>query len=399
MPRSRIKKPTLRHKNNAHDANHPALRFTPPPAEGFAEALLRWFTTAMRSLPWRETYAPYSVWISEIMLQQTQMERGVRFFNAWMQRFPDLRSVAEASDEAILAAWEGLGYYSRARNLHAAAKYVMREYGGEFPRSVESIRTLPGVGEYTAGAVAAIAFNAPEPAVDANVLRIFSRLCDIDVPLSGKGVREFVTETVRALIPVGAARLFCQALMELGALVCGKAPRCAACPLPAFCLARQRGVTGERPAGKTRQSYRLLEMTAAVIIGNGRVFIRKRPATGLWAGLWEFPCGDVMPGETPEEALSRILSGEKNLVATVGEKIASVRHGYTTHRVLLHGFLCDTDAAEQKQTETARESAWVGPEEIARRAFPAGHRKLLERLGWKTGSVQRKRGAGDQPCV
>jgi A/G-specific adenine glycosylase len=166
------------------------------------------------------------------MLQQTQAERGARYFEAWMRRFPDIRSVAEADEEAVLAAWEGLGYYSRARNLQRAARYIMEVHGGEFPSSVDLIRALPGVGEYTAGAVAAVAFNLPEPAVDANVRRLLARLGDLDRPADEPASRALITETARALIPAESARLFNQALMELGALVCARKPGCGRCRNP-----------------------------------------------------------------------------------------------------------------------------------------------------------------------
>lgn len=357
-----------------------------PPAReaGIADRLLAWFTAAMRPLPWRETYEPYSVWISEIMLQQTQMDRGVAYFNAWMRRFPDVRSVAEAKEEAIMAAWEGLGYYSRAKNLQAAARRIMREHRGVFPRDIEAIRALPGVGEYTAGAIASIAFNQPEPAVDANVLRIFARLRDIDAPMKDKKVKAFVTDTVRSLIPAGSSRLFCQALMELGALVCAKRPKCGACPLRDYCAALQNGTTAERPRLDGKKNYTQHEIAAGIVRRNGRVFIQKRPPGGLWAGLWEFPNRAVAPDESPEQTALRAVREQTGLAASVREKIAIVRHGYTTNRVILHGFFCEA-AEGDEACPAAVESAWASPEELAGYAFSAGHRKLLERLGWKTG--------------
>ncbi len=211
--------------------------------KAFAQTLQDWFTAHMRPLPWRETYEPYGVWVSEIMLQQTQMERGVSYYANWMRRFPTIRSVAEAGEEAVLKAWEGLGYYSRARNLHAAAKKILAEHGGEFPRDVRDIRALPRVGEYTAGAIAPSAFTQPVPAIDANVMRVFSRICDIDVPLTHPGVKAFILEAVHSLMPSGTPRLFVQALMELGALVCAKKPDCPACPLADYCDARRLGTS------------------------------------------------------------------------------------------------------------------------------------------------------------
>lgn len=338
----------------------------------------------MRPLPWRGSYDPYSVWISEIMLQQTQMERGVRYYNAWMRRFPDVRSVALASEEEILAAWEGLGYYSRARNLHAAAKRILADHGGVFPRSVEAIRSLPGVGEYTAGAIAAIAFNLPEPAVDANVLRVFSRLGDIDRPIADKGVRAAISRLVRLLMPDDSPRQFNQALMEFGALVCGKTPKCAACPLSEFCAAFANGTVSDRPVKGPAAGYTVHETVAAAIVADGRVYIQKRPDGGLWAGMWEFPGGAINPGESPEQAAVRLVGEATGLSVRVEREIGVVRHGYTTNRVTMHGFLCVPAEGVTRPTITATaEWVWVSPGETATRAFPAGHRKLLERLGWK----------------
>ncbi|MCC8193807.1 MAG: A/G-specific adenine glycosylase, partial [Deltaproteobacteria bacterium] len=246
----------------------------------FAAKLLDWFAANMRPLPWRESYDPYSVWVSEIMLQQTQMERGVAYFKAWMRTFPTIASVAEADEDAVLKAWEGLGYYSRARNLRKAAQIIMREHGGEFPRTVAAIRALPGVGEYTAGAIAAIAFDEPEAAVDANVMRIFARICDIDVPLTRPGVKKFIAETVRILMDQESPRLFAQALMELGALVCAKKPDCPSCPLRDYCEARRLGTEQKRPTGKPKVSYSSLEMATGLVMKEGRLFIQKRPPYG-----------------------------------------------------------------------------------------------------------------------
>ncbi len=356
------------------------MTFHSPPKDEFAARLLTWFAEAERPLPWRRTYEPYGVWVSEIMLQQTQAERGARCFEAWMRRFPDLRSLAEADEEEVLAAWEGLGYYSRARNLHAAARWIMDMHGGRFPQAFEHIRALPGVGEYTAGAVAAIAFNQPVPAVDANVRRVLARVCDIDVPLDGPEAKNRLTETARALIPPDAPRLFNQALMELGALVCAKKPQCGRCPVAEFCLARRRGTAAERPVKKPGPGYTHLEMVAGVVARkDGAVFIRKRPPGGLWGGLWEFPGGSLPPGEEPERALERHIIEQTGLTVTAGDRIAVVRHGYLNRRVTLHGYFCGL-SGDPDQTA---EGIWARPGELAGCAFPAGPRKLLEHLGWK----------------
>lgn len=358
-------------------------RLTAAQGEKFAHSLLAWFADAMRPLPWRKTYEPYGVWISEIMLQQTQMDRGVRYFNDWMRRFPDIESVAGADEEDVLAAWEGLGYYSRARNLHAAAKRIMREHGGVFPDSYQAIRDLPGIGDYTAGAIAAIAFNRPEPAVDANVLRIFSRLCDIGVPPGNKPILARITGLVRDLMALREPRAVCQGLMELGALVCGKNPKCDVCPLAEFCASRAAGTTGDRPVRLSSRRPDAFETVAGVIVHGSRVLVQKRPATGLWAGLWEFPGGRLPPEREPEPALAEIIREQTGLSVAVGTKIAVVRHGYTTNRVTMHGYLCEAAESVIPAAASPMERIWVERGELRDLAFPAGHRKLLERLGWK----------------
>lgn len=362
----------------------PVFDLSPDRKKEFAAKLLAWFTTNMRPLPWRKSYTPYSVWISEIMLQQTQMGRGVAYFNAWMEQFPTLADVAEADEETILKAWEGLGYYSRARNLHKAAQVVMREHGGEFPNRIAAIRALPGIGEYTAGAVAAIAFNAPEPAVDANVMRIFARICDIDVPLSHPGVKAFIMEAVRSLMGDASPRLFAQALMELGALVCAKKPECSICPLVEYCEAHRLGTAGKRPKRKAKVVYSQLEMSTGIVMRNGLLFIQKRPPYGVWAGLWEFPGGCLEEGEAPEQALVREVAEETELPVAVGEKVAIIRHSYTTCRVTMHAFFCELlDAGKEPVLHAAVEGKWIPVEEVGKYAFPAGHRKLLDMLGWR----------------
>lgn len=359
------------------------LEFTPAQKRDFAEKLLRWFASVMRPFPWREGYDPYRVWISEIMLQQTQADRGVAYYRKWLKLFPDVRSVAAADEAAILAAWEGLGYYSRARNLHAAAKRIVAEHGGVFPETFDAIRALPGVGEYTAGAIAAIAFNIPAPAVDANVMRIFSRILDLGLSQSDKAAKAAVAGAALALMPCGAARLFNQALMELGALVCGKNPKCEVCPIAEHCAALRAGTVAERPVKKAGAARVALETVAGVLVRDGRVFIRQRPVGGLWGGMWEFPGGRVEPAEEPALAAVRHLREAVRLPVAVREKIGVFRHGYTVHRVTMHGFLCELVEGASEPDASRTEGRWVRPEEIGGYAFPAGDRKLLERLGWK----------------
>jgi A/G-specific adenine glycosylase len=353
----------------------------------FAPLLLQWFSSHARALPWRRDYDPYAVWVSEIMAQQTQMDRVVDYFNRFMARFPDIGALAAAPEDAVLKAWEGLGYYSRARNLLAAAKLVVAEHGGRFPADLPAIRALPGIGDYTAGAVASIAFGADAVAVDANVLRVLARVCDIDVPVKEPAGKARVLDVARALLPPGRARDYNQALMELGALVCRpKNPDCRACPVAEVCQARHLGIVADRPVLTKTKDITPLLVATGVLLHAGRIFIQKRLPAGAWGNLWEFPGGRIEDGETPDAAVVREFAEETAFATDVASKLAVIRHGYTTFRVTLHCFLLRLrDAATDAPTPApvltaAQESRWVLPGELSGFAFPAGHRKLIDRL-------------------
>lgn len=353
-----------------------------PDVESFSAPLLRWFAAHARDLPWRRGYAAYQVWISEVMLQQTQMDRAVGFFLRWMERFPDVAALARAREDEVLAAWEGLGYYSRARNVLRAARMIMDRHGGAVPDDYDALLALPGVGPYTAAAVCAIAFNRPFAAVDANVGRVFARVFDLDAPLGDAGVSRFIRERVKALTPEGQARMFSQALMELGALVClPRRPRCSACPLHDVCEARRLDIVLERPVPAKAVTYIPIDVATGVLAARGLIFIQKRPATGVWAGLWEFPGGTIEGAETPEDAVVREFREETGFEVHNLKKLAVVRHGYTKYRVALHCFCCglaEDRPAAPPVLAAAQEYRWVRPDELGWFAFPAGHRKLID---------------------
>jgi A/G-specific adenine glycosylase len=349
--------------------------------KNFQSRLLTWFASNARPLPWRANYEPYAVWISEVMLQQTQMERGVAYFERWMERFPDARALAAASEEEILKYWEGLGYYNRARNLRKAALRLVNEHGGRVPDDVEALRALPGVGEYTAAAVASIAYNQDVPVVDANVERVLARVFDVDTPVKEEPARSRVRVLAERLLPPGQSRDFNQALMEFGALVCSKKPRCECCPLAELCESRRLGIVDERPVPGKSQDIVTLDVVSGVLVRHGRVFIQKRLPRGAWPGLWEFPGGRIEPGETPEQALVRELREELDFgVETLGP-FAPIKHGYTRYRVNLHCFFCRQTQDNPTPTLTAAtEYRWALPQELDEYAFPAGHRKLIDRM-------------------
>lgn len=260
----------------------------------FSTELLEWYGQAKRDLPWRRHRDPYYIWISEIMLQQTRVDTVIPYFHRFIERFPTLKELAEAPEEDVLKCWEGLGYYSRARNLQAAARQVMERHGGVVPANKAEVAALKGVGPYTTGAILSIAFNQPEPAVDGNVMRVLSRYFLIQEDIMKTGTRKLMEELAASLIPQGRAADFNQALMELGALVCTpKSPQCLACPVMAHCSARLEGVEETLPvkskAKPPRPEYRLVALVEGDGEHAGRVLVRRRPDAGLLARMWELP--------------------------------------------------------------------------------------------------------------
>lgn len=349
----------------------------------FQNKLLDWFDTHQRDLPWRHTYDPYHVWISEVMLQQTQMSRGVEYFTRWVERFPNIDSVAAASEEEILKLWEGLGYYSRARNLHKAAQHIAVEYNGMLPESYDLLLGLPGIGNYTAAAIMSLAFNRNFPLVDANVERVFARFFNLPEPIKSKTARVFIWKKAEELLPRGKARAFNQALMELGALVClPQRPECPDCPVRGHCESLQLGVTDERPVLPRPPKAIRIEMCTGILIHDRKIFIQKRRENDVWANLWEFPGGRLQEGETPESAVVREYCEETGFAVGNLEKIALIRHSYTKYRVILHCYFCRLqNGSTEPVLHAAQAYRWVDYSELSQYAFPAGHRKLLEKYG------------------
>ncbi len=258
--------------------------------EKLPSRLLPWFSKNARDLPWREDKNPYRVWLSEIMLQQTRVEAVRGYFLRFLDAFPDISALSRADMDDVLKKWEGLGYYSRAKNLQKAAKVIMENYGGEFPESYKEILALPGIGPYTAGAISSICFELPTPAVDGNVLRVAARITDLHTPVDLPEVKKEVTENLARIYPKGHAGDFTQSLMELGAMICTpKSPHCSACPLFDICLAQARGTAAILPKKTPKRQRRKEEKTVFFFEADGKVAVRKRAEKGLLAGLWEFP--------------------------------------------------------------------------------------------------------------
>ncbi len=344
--------------------------------ENFQSLLLGWFKENKRPLPWRTTYNPYHVWISEIMLQQTQMERGVACFLRWIDRFPTVEDVALADEQEILKMWEGLGYYTRARNLHKSAKLIVSEYGGIVPDSVTVLRRLPGIGAYTSAAIASVAGNVTVPAVDANVVRILVRLLDIDRPVNEKEVQSRVHQVAEQILPAGQARFWNQALMDLGGMVCtARNPKCGLCPVSNYCLATERGVVAERPRKAPKKKIRKIERVGLFLLVDSRVAIRQcEGKNNLWKGLWELPGLDLKESQSPEEGCRELLSqffGKKKMETQL---LGQISHSYTTNRVELYPFLVEAEAIPEGDLNLV----WCDVEQLEKYSFAAGTRKTLE---------------------
>ncbi len=347
----------------------------------FTDKLLQWYDLNARDLPWRGLSDPYALWVSEVMLQQTQVETVIPYFQRWMQRFPTIAALAAANQQDVLAAWEGLGYYSRARNLHKAAQVVVAQHGSELPADVGALRRLPGVGRYTAGAIASLAFGLDEPALDGNIRRVLARLFDVDVPArSAEGERRLWELAARHL-PPGQAAAYNQALMDLGATICTpRLPDCRRCPVADGCRARLLGLQEQRPVLDEKHRQPHFTVTAAVIHQQGRVLIAQRPAHGLLGGMWEFPGGKLQPGEDLASCLKREILEELGVPVSVGGWLGVYRHAYTHFRVTLHAFECALENGSQPQANEHTELRWVAPAELT--DYPMGKidRKIASQI-------------------
>lgn len=351
-------------------------------SDGMVVELLRWFRLNGRDLPWRRTYNPYHVWISEIMLQQTQMDRGVEYFLRWVERFPDVYAVAEAGEQEILKYWQGLGYYARARNLHRAAKKIVDQFHGEVPSEYNQLLTLPGVGVYTAAAIASVAGNHDIPVVDANVNRVYARIYDIGEPVRDRMVQKRIAEIAGKHLPRGRARAYNQALMDFGGLICRpRIPQCEICPVARWCRALKEGTTSQRPVSTPKKKIIAVHRVTGLIVHEGRVFIQQRRRNVVWGGLWEFPGGDLVGETSKEETLVQTVFDTTGFSVKVLRPITTVIHHYTHHKITLHCYLCALAlAVTHPALREAIDYRWVYMEQIDGFGFPAGPRKILEHI-------------------
>lgn len=347
----------------------------------FAPQLLDWYDRHAAALPWRDSRDPYRVWLSEIMLQQTQVETVIPYYLRFLAAYPTVTELAAAPLDDVLKLWEGLGYYSRARNLHRAAHIVAEQHGEQFPSTADGLQALPGIGRYTAGAIASIAFDQRAPVLDGNVIRVFARLLDLPDEVSQPATKARLWSQAEAWLPDQRAGDYNQALMELGRTVCKpRAPLCDRCPLAQVCLARARGTQSERPVKARKAATPHYNVTAGLIWNEiGELLIAQRPLDGLLGGLWEFPGGKQEAGETLPECLRRELREELAIEVEVDELFTVVRHGFTHFRITLHAFTCRHIDGEP-QAIGVRDWAWVAPEQLDAYSFGKADRQVIAAL-------------------
>jgi A/G-specific adenine glycosylase len=352
----------------------------------FSQKILEWYAIHARELPWRGHPDPYAVWVSEIMLQQTRVETVIPYFEKWMARFPSINKLAAASQQDVLNLWEGLGYYARARNLHRAARVILEQYDGQLPKDTQSLQELPGIGRYTASAIASIAFGQDEAALDGNIRRVLARVFNVAVPVRSTQGERILWDLTGRNLPSGRAGEYNQALMDLGAMICTPySPNCTVCPVAVLCKAKYFGIQEERPVKKAKPAVPHYTVAAAVIRRNGQVFIAQRPEKGLLGGMWEFPGGKTEPEERLDACLKREICEELGVDIQVGAPFGTYEHAFTHFKVTLHAFECLLIKGEPAAREH-KELCWVKPVEL--QDFPMGKidRQIADKIAAETHS-------------
>jgi len=354
-----------------------------PAGEGIAEfqqRLLAWYARHHRRLPWRETSDAYPIWVSEVMLQQTQVAAVIPYYERFMANFPAVARLATADLQEVLKTWEGLGYYARARNLHRAARLVVNEHGGRIPPSWDGLRRLPGVGDYIAAAVLSIAFGQPHAVVDGNVKRVLARLQMIAEPVNRSTSHRTFRTAAEGLLYRSDPGRFNQAMMELGALICKPArPACDRCPVDAFCRARRAECTQEYPRRAARRPTPLYRIAIGIVRDGERLLITRRRAEGLLGGLWEFPGGKIRPGESAESACVREILEEVGLRIDIESRLAGIRHAYTHFRIEAEVFVCRR-VSGRVVLNGPSDYRWVAADDLDAFPFPKANHKFIPLL-------------------
>ncbi len=363
------------------DGRHESLIRAQQIAPPLGGLLLLWYEANQRPLPWRGTSDPYAIWLSEVMLQQTQVEAVIPYYLRFLKAFPTIEALARAPLEGVLKLWENMGYYSRARHLHAAARVLAASHGGRLPDNPAELRELPGIGAYTSGAILSIAFGKAVPAVDGNVKRVLSRIFTVNGPLNTGSTQRLISALAEALIPKEEPGRFNQALMDLGAMLCRpRIPRCAACPLTSLCLAFIGNCQHRFPvAGKRAVRPRREAAVAVIRDGEERLLVIRRPERGFLGGLWTFPGGMLQPGETAAEALEKRCREELEIAVAVGKSLITLQQAYTHFQLTLHVFFA-TLRQEGPQLLAGGDRRWASPGEIPGLPFSRAEQKVLAAL-------------------
>jgi A/G-specific adenine glycosylase len=368
--------------------------------------LLTWFAGNARALPWRRTRDPYAIWVSEIMLQQTQVKTVLPYWERWMETMPDIESLARAKPEKLHKLWEGLGYYTRVRNMQKAAKLIVAEHGGSFPTDFEEVLALPGIGRYTAGAICSIAFNQPKPILDGNVIRVLTRLYGIEgnprepktnaklwslaerlvsraakLPTAGDIRNTRLAKRTGSSISLGACSQFNQSVMELGALICApRQPKCEACPLSAHCVARRKGLTSNLPNSDPKIAPTARHFVAFVVGKNGQFLVRQRPEGVVNGHLWEFPNLELTTNGAKAHGRATILQLASNMFQpkpSAVELLCTVRHSITRYRIRLDVYRVSGD---NLSTTPPSNDIWLSESKLNERPFTAAHKRVLPLL-------------------
>jgi len=346
----------------------------------FRRRLLSWYRRNARDLPWRRARDPYAVWLSEIMLQQTQVATVRPYFGRFLEAFPTIEALAAADEQQVLRLWEGLGYYRRARQLHRAARLIVRDHAGRFPCDPEAVRRLPGIGRYTAGAILSIAFGQRRAILEANTTRLVARLTAYRGDVQSAAGQRLLWATAEAVLPRKDIGRFNQAMMELGSEVCrGRAPRCEACPVATLCRARLEGLQAEIPRPKPKQRFERVREAAVLLRRRGRVLLVRCGDEGRWAGLWDFPRFRVE--QTEPEAVRRELVEQMarlcGLVVRPADRIKTIKHGVTRFRITLDCYRADY-VGRARQRPAAPELKWLRPNEFDHYPLSTTGRKLAK---------------------
>jgi len=343
-------------------------------------SLLNWFRRSHRDLPWRRNRDPYHIWVSEIMLQQTQVTTVIPFFERFLRAFPTIQNLAAADEQEVLRLWEGLGYYRRARDLHRAARVLVTQHGGAVPDDPAVLRSLPGIGRYTVGAVLSQAFGRRLPILEANSQRVLCRLLGLDQDPRREPVKGLLWRVAETLLPASHAGDFNQALMELGALVCTAAsPGCSECPLAALCIARRLGRQEQIPA-RAEMPRPIGVREAAVVVRRGaRVLLARRPRDGRWAGLWEFPHAALHGRESFRSGAVRVLPQLTGVQAEIKTELLTIRHSVNHHRITLVCFDAHYRAGDFR-SDFYRQGKWLKPADVGRFPVSTPQRKLAQAL-------------------